>query len=472
MSAQLAAIVCGFGVLGLYALDRDRRDRLSTALWLPIVWLSIGSSRNIGEWLQTGGSAGDAAGRYLEGNPIDRAILTGFLVAGIVVLVRRGPRVGTLLRANALLLVYFAYCALSILWSDYPFVAFKRWNRGLGDLVMVLIILSDRDWISALRNVLSRVSFVLVPVSVLLIRYFPQMGRAYSRYEGRMFFTGASTDKNGLGMICLIFGLSSLWCLLSAMRSSKSRLRTRRLIAHGTILIMVAWLIHKADSATSLACLVLAGGLLILTSSIAAARRTAFVTAAIMGAVSFILYAVFLDSRGSLVGALGRDATLTGRTAVWELVLHFVGNPWIGSGFESFWLGRRLESILLNIPGLNEAHNGYLEVYLNLGWIGVVLLFLIIVSGFRTTVSALSRDANVGPIRLAYFVVGVLYNLTEAGFKMMSPIWITFLVSSFVATTRRPIPHREVQNRTNLGPAHRSDTNKTAPMVALVLERR
>jgi O-antigen ligase len=103
------------------------------------------------------------------------------------------------------------------------------------------------------------------------------------------------------------------------------------------------------------------------------------------------------------------------------------GNPLVGTGFESFWLGRRLEAAWGLMVGLQEAHNGYLEVYLNLGWIGVMLLSVVIVAGYRNVMAAFRMTPTEGNLKLAYFVVGMVYNLTEAGFRMMSSVWLLFL---------------------------------------------
>ena len=83
-------------------------------------------------------------------------------------------------------------------------------------------------------------------------------------------------------------------------------------------------------------------------------------------------------------------------------------------------------------PGakLNEAHNGYLEVYLNLGWCGVTLLAVLIVTGYRNVMVVFRQDRHVGALRLAYFVAAVIYSLTEAGFRMISPTWIIFLLAT------------------------------------------
>ncbi len=105
-------------------------------------------------------------------------------------------------------------------------------------------------------------------------------------------------------------------------------------------------------------------------------------------------------------------------------------NPFVGAGFESFWLGQTLDKLWSKYwwhP--NEAHNGYLEVYLNLGWMGIALLALLLVKGYRNVVNNVRRVPDVGSLGLAYFVVAVAYNFTEAGFRMFNPVWIGLLLA-------------------------------------------
>ena len=66
---------------------------------------------------------------------------------------------------------------LSLLWSDYPFVGFKRWFKSLGDPLMALVIVSERYPAAALTSVLRRCAFLLLPLSVVFIKYFPALGR-------------------------------------------------------------------------------------------------------------------------------------------------------------------------------------------------------------------------------------------------------------------------------------------------------
>src|SRR5438128_196474 len=144
MPPWIASLVFGFLILGLFWLDRDQRSRTSGALWIPVVWLSLACSRSVGQWLQLG-TPMNLADEYLEGSPIDRLAYMGLLVIGLIVLANRRRRVGRILRANGPILLFFLYCAVSFLWSDFPDVAFKRWTKAIGDLVMVLVVLSDRE---------------------------------------------------------------------------------------------------------------------------------------------------------------------------------------------------------------------------------------------------------------------------------------------------------------------------------------
>ena len=75
-----------------------------------------------------------------------------------------------------------------------------------------------------------------------------------------------------------------------------------------------------------------------------------------------------------------------------------------------------------------------------MGWLGVALLSFVIARGYQNVVGALHRDPELGKLRLAFFVIALLYNLTEAAFKMMHPVWIIFLLA---VTAVPEAPRRE-----------------------------
>lgn len=446
MPPLVATIICLLGIGGLFWLDRDRKTKASPALWIPFIWMSIVCTRSVSDWVNRS-TAVATARDVMEGSPLDRAVFSGLLGIGILVLCNR-RRVIRFLRSNKLLLFFYVYCLFSILWSDFPGVALRRWPKALGDIVMVLIVLSDLQPLSAFKRLLSRVSFVLIPVSILFIKYFPQLGMAWNPWTGGAEYCGVTENKNTLGVICLCLGLGALWRLNSALRDRKAAGRNRQMIAHGTILLMTIYLFMKMDSMTSLSCFVMASILLVVANLRIARRRPALVHAVLWVMVLGSVAVLFLGFSPGALKAIGRNPTLTERTVIWSQMLTQVRNPVFGAGFESFWLGPRLDAIWALNPVLrpNEAHNGYLEVYLNLGWIGIALLGAVLVSGYRTAFRAWRTGDPRGALLLSYFLTGLVYNCTEAAFfKMQAVAWLFFLFSIV------SVPAMIVQNKRTAG---------------------
>lgn len=448
MKPLIAAICAGLGILYLCRLD-SKTNPVSKAVWIPFVWLLIGSSRPVTEWF--GGSL-QSANSYEDGSPVDRTVLTILLVLGLFILSRRMPQVKAILRANLPIIVFFLYCLASILWSDFPYVTFKRWTRGAADIVMILVIITDPHWEAALKWLLTRIAFLLVPLSILIIKFFPQYGRAYS-VSGAQMWTGVCTDKNGLGAICMVFGAGLLWqMLLSASAGKGKGLSRRELIAKGAVFAMVLYLIWVIDSKTALTCFLLANTLIVLTWLGPRLRKPAILTVIVAGMIISCYCVLFLGVGGGALEAMGRKADLTGRTEIWATVLPLAKNPLLGTGYEDFWMGERLETVTRNLVYLNQAHNGYLEIYLNLGWVGLILLGAIIVTGYRNLMLGFRSNLEMGRLKLAFFTICLVYNFTEATFKMQSPAWIFFLWAAMavpklsprsrISAAPVPSPHR------------------------------
>ena len=440
MVAQIATLGFSLAILGLFVLDREKGARTSWALWIPVLWMLAASSRNLSEWLQFGAPVDPGENVYLEGNPVDRNFMTALMVLALLVLIRRWSRVQTILRANIPVLLFFGYCALSATWSEFSDVSIKRWIRGMGDVLIVLVVLSEEDWLAAVKRFLSRNAFLLLPISLLFIKYYPLLGRQYSRWDGAMSWTGVTNGKNGLGMICWVYGLASVWRFTMAHLDKKTPGRKRLLAAHAILIGLAFFLVQKANSKTSLACLCLAGLVIFLAARPSVRRNAILVHGIVVGVLAVAFCALFL---GIGLSALGRDPTLTGRSEIWHLVLGMAANPLVGTGYESFWLGKRLEfmrSIYLNF--VNQSHNGYIETYLNLGWLGIALLTGIIVTGYARILRALQRREQSANLRLGYLVATLIYNLTEASFKMTAAVWITFLMSVMIVR-EKPLVRRK-----------------------------
>jgi exopolysaccharide production protein ExoQ len=432
MNPSLASLICVCGILGLFFLDRDNSLHTSKALWLPVAWLWIMGSRPVSFWLGASPAAGTNV--QLDGSPVDAAILGALLVAAIGVLIRRGSATRTFLTANGPILIYFVYCLISVMWSPYPDVAFKRWIKATGDLAMVLILVTEVNPTASLGRLFSRIGFILFPTSVLFIKYYGYLGRGYGP-GGEPMNTGVTTNKNSLGVILLVVSLGTVWHLLTLLQDKTVRNRGRHLVAQLTLLGFEIALFQMADSATSLACFVL-GTTFIITTRLpvikSRPRRVhALVAMIVLAGAASLLFA----GQAGVTQAMGRQSNLSGRTDIWAAVIPALSKPIVGDGFESFWISPDVVKVSKSLAGwwdptgLNEAHNGYIEVYLNLGWVGVGLISLVLISGYRRAVAAFQLNPSIGGLMLAYLIIAAVYNITEAGFRMLDPIWIFLLLA-------------------------------------------
>lgn len=428
MPPTIASIIFAIGILGLFYLDRYKDSRMSKALWIPAIWLFLISSRPVSFWFGVAPDFGglNATEAYIEGSPLDRNVFMLLLFAALAVLAARKDRVGPILQKNVLVLLFFGFCAVSIVWSDFPFVAFKRFTKAIGDLGMVLIVLTELDPLAALKRLIPRLGFLLFPLSILFIKYYPQIGRVLTN-SWTLEPVGITMQKNTLGVVCMMYGVFFLWMIVSIYRDREDPNRRRRLVANGTIIGMVIWLLSQCNSTTSITGLISAGSVMWLASR--PSRKLAVVHWSVIAVLGMAVTALFFNPGGGMVQALGKDPTLTGRTEIWGLVLGLHTNPWIGTGFESFWLGPRLEKIhaaLINLP-INEAHNGYLEVYLNLGWIGICFIALLLVTGYKRIISGIHRNRETGSLFLGFFLCALFYSFTEAAFRSMNVAWFFLL---------------------------------------------
>ncbi|HUK53170.1 MAG TPA: O-antigen ligase family protein, partial [Candidatus Binatia bacterium] len=254
MPPALAALLWFILLVGLLYLDPAKEPRTSAILWAPVIWMFILGSRLPSQWL---GNQGGATALE-EGSPIDRAILSFLMLLAIGALATRPLPWGSLLARNTALVAFLAFALVSVCWSDFPFVALKRWFRDLGNYVMVLVVLTDPSPVEAIRTLLRRLAYLLVPLSILLFKYFPELGMQYTVWTGARMFVGATTSKNMLGAVCLLSGVYFFWDTVTRWAQRRAR-RTKRILAvNFAFLWMTLWLLYLSDSATSRVCLTLA----------------------------------------------------------------------------------------------------------------------------------------------------------------------------------------------------------------------
>lgn len=419
------ALLLTFLLIGfLYFRDYQREPAQPPWLWLPLVWLLIVGSRPIAFWLDIN-LALDENFDMASGNPIDRVFYLGLIAGGALAVTgkRQAHEIVQILKKNLWVVLFFSYCAVSISWSDHEFVALKRWIKDVGNLLMVLIIITIPGSPEPLKWVLRRCAYILVPLSVTLIKYFPEYGKYYDRWTGVAYYSGVTTSKNMLGILCLVFGLFFTWEIIAKWRTKKD-------LMDFVLLGMIFWLLVRSDSMTSMLVLLIGIALLILFHALGenAIEVESFIMLTLVLLIG--LDALFeFEISGTLIEMLGRDRTLTGRTDIWQAVIQLVPNAVIGTGYDSFWLGERLTKLwamFWHHP--NQSHNGYLEIYLNLGWIGLFLMGGVVVTAYIRSRQTMAVRFEYGTFRIVLWLTSIMLNMTEAVFKAGSVLWILFLL--------------------------------------------
>jgi O-antigen ligase len=420
-------------VAGLvFFIRRERLPKLPASLYAPLAWIAISFSRSLSQWLQ---SRPDFPIRDtdLEGNRLDAIFLSLLVLAGLRTLYKRRMDIADLIKNNKALFALYALALISLFWADLPLIAFKRWLKWSGSLVMVLVILSEADPKTAIRSLVKRCAYGLIPLSILFVKFVPRMGRSFT-LSGGADFHGVATQKNEYGLLLLIFGIYFAWELIGFWRRKDLAALKKIGIVDAFFLAVIFWQLIFIDSKTPILCLLLAIGILVLIGHPyfkGSPRRVRNAVVALVLAAVLLQY--FADIKGTIIISARRNPTLTDRTLLWREILKVPINPWLGAGWDNFWLPERVAPIWEKWRWRpRSAHNGYIEMYLYLGWLGIALLLFVLLAGFRRSLGRFRSDLEGGGLSLAIFFAILLQNYAESSFHRLSPMWLFFMLLCLV----------------------------------------
>lgn len=424
MPPKVALILCLLFIAYNLARDLSETSGESKALWLPSIWVGLSLSRPPSLWFNPH-AISIATGEGGQGNLLDRGIFVVLFVAGLLVLfAQKNGRWQRALFGAPFLLLFFGYCALSIVWSDVPLYSLRRFVKFSGMIMMILIVVSETKQLQAVTRIIRRSAYVLVPISLLFIKYYPNLGRGYDPWTGLPANFGVAFDKNMLGKMCLAVVVVLTASIICRGKEQPSGDRMSLWIDIG-ILGITLYLFSFTNSATSEISAIVGVGFL-LALKIPYFRRYAGLWL-FVGLFVVLSAEVMYDVSARVAEEFGRDPTLTNRTEIWSELIDRAGNPLVGTGYESFWTGPRLAAITLT-RHINEAHNGFLEVYLNLGLIGLGLVGILLLSTYRRARELLNRGSPFGGLALTLWVVVLTYDITEAGLSGQNIVLFLFLL--------------------------------------------
>jgi exopolysaccharide production protein ExoQ len=412
MLPVVALLIATIYIFVLLDIDRKQNRTASVALWIPTAWLLIAASRPMATWFADYSAGAQTAEIIEAGSPYDRMILSVLILLALYVLNKRKVQWAPILKENSHLVFLIIFAGLSLLWSDFPFLSMKRWIRIAGLVPVSMVILSEASPVRALESIFRRCAFVLIPLSMVLIKYFPHIGRSYGRWSGVEYWTGVTLTKNMLGQLCAFSAIFLFWeCIRewSNRRSSRSRLDE---LVVGPVFVIAIYLLYKSDSVTSILAL-LAGVLSILLLYGMKKRAHRVAALLIIGTVIIWILAVMGGSIISeLTQAAGRNATFTDRTDIWLFLLREgARHPLLGAGFGGYFGTPGNE--FFAVYGMNWAHNGLLRVYVELGLAGIILTLAFYISLYGRFRKELDQTFGWSVFGLCFLVMSGLVSFSE-----------------------------------------------------------
>lgn len=413
---------------------------ISWGVIVPILWMLRISSRGLGYWFSPDSGMTQDNADQLNGTPVDRNFFIVLEVLGLIILFSRRINWAEFFKRNKILILLFIYMGISVLWSDYTDVSMRRYFRGLGDLIMVLVLLTEINYTGATVRFFRVSSFFLVLVSVFFIKYLRDLGVAY---EGNIeMWIGVTTHKNSLGQLACVAAFFLTWVLFSKYYRFK--------LWDIPIFALTMWLLNGSAtsiSRTSMGVYVSAVAVLVLLRLLKKNVTTVKIIVSVL-VFAFALgsfFTVYFYHMGLIpwiAGVTGGDPTLTGRTQLWDALLEIGSKHWLqGSGYGGFWLGS-LGNDLWEQFGWhpNQAHDGYIDVYVEFGIVGLILLGIYIIVTYRDILRNLAFDSDYGRFRLTMLTMVIIYNVTESSFcKPTTILWFLFLLISI----KMPEPYPE-----------------------------
>jgi O-antigen ligase len=399
--------------------------------------------------------AGNDAADLGAANPLN-TILTAFILAVTLVLLLRNVRTAFQYLPRMWLIISLALVAIvSMSWSDYPSITLHRFVSLVTSILWAWYVTARydlKDVIAIVRQGTGLMAVASVAIGVVA----PGIGGEDPL--GPAGWRGIFAAKNNLGAIMAI-GTVTYFYTLVAGRQTKFTFFLVQLI--GLLVCMVG--LYLARSSTSLVITLLGSVLCVVIKT--THKRVGVAIIVWTGVLLLLAPTVIIvtNQLGAIAPLLGRNDQLTGRVDLWLILSSYIADrPWLGYGFGAFWVADSTNvSLIWNAVGWDppEAHNGWLDLLLELGVVGLTIMclqiFLIIVNGIRAVVEG--REPNSQYLVVIIFIM-LVYNISESDLVRPGVIWVLLVIAvtalAKIGKQRQPATKRRfvhIQSRAPIG---------------------
>jgi exopolysaccharide production protein ExoQ len=365
----------------------------------------------------------EATGAHATGLMFYGGVGSQLVVYGAIgfFLLRQAKRVVRWLSAMQWSLALATLAVLSTLWSQFPLYTIRR-SLPFALAGIFGLYLAIRFPLRRQLGILRVTMIALAVGTVVMALAFPKLGLDASAGH-HTDWQGVFTQKNACGRMMVL----ATAVLLADWKMSWQRTTS------ATLFLAVMWM-----SGSRSAWLV-EGALLALWVALHVVKRVDGRTRviAVLGALGLLPVAACTAyfSLPTLFSWMGRDATLSGRTLIWKQVwIYILRRPCLGWGYDAFWRGTQGEAFRV-IAAVHfmvfHAHNGFLEIWLELGAAGLVLFALSYLRAWRRLWPAL-HAGDVDRVTWMVFVLALilLYDLDENTLLIYNGLFWTLYVSA------------------------------------------
>jgi exopolysaccharide production protein ExoQ len=363
-----------------------------------------------------------------EGGGTGRVLQLVYLLVYSVIafyIVLRWKRFLYLALSDKLLLLLIGYVFVSFLWSAAPETTLRRTIVFAGATAFGIYLAARFD----LRRQMQLLAWTLALAAVFslaLVLVRPGLAVESGIHSGA--WQGIYGQKNALGRL-MTLNAALFWLLIPIFGR-------RRWVAWGFIGLSIV-LIWRSTSATSLVVLL---GLMALRPFYLVLRQRdrRIVPPLVLGSllIAVLIVALVLLNAEPLLALVGKNLTLSSRVPLWRDVLHEIAErPWLGYGYNGFWLGNAGQSAdIWQAFGWHpdHAHNGFLDMALDLGLIGLGLVLIHLFLNFRRALALVDRTRT--PERLWPLIYLVFLILTSLSYSILLSQYV-FFWGLYVATT-------------------------------------
>ncbi len=405
-----------------------------------IVWVRIVISTVDFDGLLSPSGAVSVVSGGLEPNPVTRLIKIAMILVGALVILAHVKEARALIkRVNVFFLGFLLLALFSVAWSFDPDATLNRYVSNMA-IVLVSCAFCLAGWHrDRFQNVTRPLLTLLMAGSLMYIMMAPKDALDF---DGAGYH-GLASQKNPFGELC------ALGTLLWMHGWISGEVKSWKAIMGAALGWTCLWL---SKSSTSLLSTVFASWLMlmILRTSPGLRRYTPYLIGSF--ACLVIAYALAVLQLvpglatillGPITVVTGKDMTFSNRAMIWDIIKeHAQLHPILGTGYGAYWTGAVPTSasyVFLSRMYFwpTEAHNGYLDVVNDLGFVGLLCLLGYLLVYVRQSLQLFRNDRPQGGLYLALFFQQAMTNLSEScWFSPMGILPVTIMTLSTFTLAR------------------------------------